>query len=51
MEIDTMEVAADLAHQFESFPLWLSISQVVGKLKVITAKEVCMAFPGVKRRW
>ena len=49
IEFDTMEVVADHVHLFCSFPPRLSISNVVGKLKSISASEVFREFPEVKR--
>jgi putative transposase len=47
--IDLMEVASDHIHLFVSFPPRLSISEVVGKLKAISAKVLFEEFPEVKR--
>jgi putative transposase len=44
-----MEVASDHVHLFVSFPPRLSIAEVVGKLKAISAKVLCEEFPEVKR--
>ena len=49
MEIDTMEVAEDHVHLFVSFPPRLSISNVVGKLKSISAGVIFREYPEVKR--
>ena len=49
IEIDLMEVASDHVHLFVSFPPRLSISEVVGKLKAISAKVLFEEFPEVKR--
>jgi putative transposase len=40
IEIDTLEIAEDHVHLFVSFPPRPSISEVVGKLKAISAKVV-----------
>jgi len=39
-EIEEMEVAADHVHVFISFPPKCSISQVVGILKAVSAREI-----------
>ena len=44
-----MEVSPDHVHLFVSFPPRLSISEVVGKFKAISAKVVFEEFPEVKR--
>ena len=49
IEIDTLEVARDHVHLFVSFPPRLSISDVVGKMKAISARVVFEGFPEVKR--
>ena len=49
IEIDTMEVASDHVHLFVSFPPRLSISNVVGKLKAISAKVIFEEHSKVKR--
>jgi len=49
IEIDTMEVAEDHVHLFVSFPPRSSISQVVGKLKSISASVLFREFPELKR--
>ena len=49
IEIELMEVASDHVHLFVSFPPRLSISEVVGKLKAISAKVLFEEFPEVKR--
>jgi putative transposase len=49
IEIDTMEVASDHVHLFVSFPPRLSISEVVGKLKAISAKVLFEEFPELER--
>ena len=48
-EIDTIEVAEDHVHLFVSFPPRMSISNVVGKLKSITASVIFEEHPEVKR--
>ena len=49
VEFDTLEIAEDHVHLFVSFPPRLSISEVVGKLKAISAKIVFEEFPEVGR--
>ncbi len=49
VEIDTMEIAEDHVHLFVSFPPRLSISEVVGKVKAISAKVIFEEFPETKR--
>ena len=49
IEIDTMEIAEDHVHLFVSFPPRLSISEVVGKMKAISAKVIFEEFPEAKR--
>ena len=49
IEIDTMEIAEDHVHMFVSFPPRMSISNVVGKLKSITASVIFQEYPEVKR--
>ena len=49
IEIDTLEVAKDHVHLFVSFPPRMSISNVVGKLKSITASAIFREHPEVKR--
>ena len=49
VEFDTLEIAEDHVHLFVSFPPRLSISEVVGKLKAISAKIVFEEFPEVER--
>jgi putative transposase len=49
IEIDLMEVASDHVHLFVSFPPRLSIAEVVGKLKAISAKVLFEEFPEVER--
>lgn len=49
IDIDTMEVADDHVHLFVSFPPRLSISEVVGKMKAISAKVIFEEFPEAKR--
>ena len=49
IEIDTLEIAEDHVHLFVAFPPRLSISEVVGKLKAISAKVVFEEFPEAKR--
>ncbi len=49
IEIDTMEVAEDHVHLFVSFPPRLSISNVVGKMKSISASVIFREHPEVKR--
>ena len=47
--IDTMEIAEDHVHLFVSFPPRLSISDVVGKMKAISAKIVFEEFSEAER--
>jgi len=49
IEIDTIEIAEDHVHLFVTFPPRMSISNVVGKLKSITASEILREHPEVKR--
>jgi putative transposase len=49
IEIDTLEIAEDNVHLFVSFPLRLSISEVVGKMKAISAKVIFEKFPEAER--
>jgi len=49
IEIDTMEVASDHVHLFVGFPPRLSTSEVVGKLKAISAKVLFEEFPELER--
>ena len=49
VEFDTLEIAEDHVHLFVLFPPRLSISEVVGKLKAISAKIVFEEFPEVER--
>ena len=49
IEIDTLEIAKDHVHLFVSFPPRMSISNVVGKLKSITASVIFRGYPEVKR--
>ena len=49
IEIDTLEVAKDHVHLFVSFPPRMSISNVVGKLKSISASAIFREHPEVKR--
>jgi len=49
IEIDTMEIAEDHVHLFVSFPPRLSISEVVGKMKAISAKVIFEEFPEAER--
>ena len=49
IEIDTLEVAKDHVHLFVSFPPRMSISNVVGKLKSISASVIFGEHPEVKR--
>ena len=49
IEFDTMEIASDHVHLFVSFPPRLSISEVVGKRKAVSAKHIFEEFPEVKR--
>ena len=50
IEIDTLEVVEDHVHLFVSFPPRYSISNVVGKLKSISASVIFREFPEVKRQ-
>lgn len=47
-EIDVMEVAEDHVHIFLGFPPRYSISEVVQRLKGISAREVFKMYPEVK---
>ena len=49
IEIDTMDVAEDHVHLFVFFPPRLSISNVVGKLKSISASVIFREHPEIKR--
>jgi len=49
IEFDTLEIAEDHVHLFVSFPPRLSISEVVGKLKAISAKAIFEEFPETER--
>ena len=49
IEFDTLEIAEGHVHLFVSFPPRLSISEVVGKLKAVSAKIVFEEFPEVER--
>ena len=50
--IEQMEVSVDHVHIFCSFPPRYAISQVVGRLKSLSARAVFKEFPWVKRkRW
>ena len=49
IEVDTLEIAEDHVHLFVSFPPRMSISNVVGKLKSITASVIFEEQPEVKR--
>ncbi|MBC8332822.1 MAG: IS200/IS605 family transposase [Anaerolineales bacterium] len=49
IEIDALEIAEDHVHLFVSFPPRMSISNVVGKLKSITASVIFREHPEVKR--
>ena len=48
--IEEMEVSVDHVHIFCSFPPRYAISQVVGRLKSLSARAVFKEFPWVKRR-
>ena len=48
--IEEMEVSVDHVHIFCSFPPRYAISQVVGRLKSLSARAVFNEFPWVKRR-
>ena len=48
IEIDTMEVSPDHVHLFVSFPPRLSISEVVGKFKAISALVLFRELPSLK---
>ena len=48
IEIDTLEIAEDHVHLFLSFPPRYSISEVVGKLKSISASVIFKRHPEVK---
>jgi putative transposase len=47
IEIDTLEIAEDHVHLFLSFPPRYSISEVVGKLKSISASVIFKRHPEV----
>lgn len=49
IEIDTLEIAEDHVHLFVSFPPRLSISEVVGKMKAISARVIFGEFPEAER--
>ena len=49
VEIDTLEIAEDHVHLFVSFPPRLSISEVVAKMKAISAKVIFEEFPEAER--
>ena len=49
LKSDTMEVASDHVHLFVGFPPRLSTSEVVGKLKAISAKVLFEEFPELER--
>jgi len=48
--IEEIEVSVDHVHIFCSFPPRYAISQVVGRLKSLSARAVFKEFPWVKRR-
>ena len=48
--IDTMEVTPNHVHLFVSFPPRLSIAQVVGKFKAVSALLLFREFPELKRQ-
>ena len=48
--IDELEVSVDHVHIFCSFPPRYAISQVVGRLKSLSARAIFKEFPSVKRR-
>ena len=48
--IEEMEVSVDHVHIFCSFPPRYAISQVVGRLKSLSARTVFKEFPSIKRR-
>ena len=48
--IEEMEVSVDHVHIFCSFPPRYAISQVVGRLKSLSARAVFKEFPSIKRR-
>ena len=48
--IEEMEVSVDHVHIFCSFPPRYAISQVVGRLKSLSARAIFKEFPSVKRR-
>ena len=48
--IEEMEVSVDHVHIFCSFPPRYAISQVVGRLKSLSARAVFKEFPWVKRK-
>jgi len=48
-EIEEMEIAEDHVHIFTSIPLKYSVGQMVRVLKSVSAKEVFLRHPEVKR--
>ena len=48
-EVDIMEIAEDHVHIFLGFPPRYSISEVVQRLKGISAREIFSKYPEVKR--
>jgi len=48
--IEEMEVSVDHVHIFCSFPPRYAISQIVGRLKSLSARSVFKEFPSIKRR-
>ena len=49
-EIDVMEIAEDHVHIFLGFPPRYSISEVVQRLKGISAREIFRKYPEVKQQ-
>ena len=48
-EIDVMEIAEDHVHIFLGFPPRYSISEIVQKLKGVSAREIFRRYPEVKK--
>ena len=48
--IEEMEVSVDHVHIFCSFPPRYAISQIVGRLKSLSARAIFKEFPSVKRK-
>ncbi len=50
VEIEAMEIAADHVHMLMEVPPKLSVAEVVGAIKSISAREIFRRFPGLKKR-